>query len=44
MTEKKLTQFGHNVRKSKLVNTVSASFNTTMGQMTEISQRKKTGL
>jgi len=27
-----------------LVNTATASFNTTMGQMTEMSQRKKTGV
>jgi len=38
MTEKKLSQlFGHNVLKSKLVNTVSTSFNTITGQMTEMS-------
>ena len=41
MTEKKLSQFGHNVWKGKLVKTVTASFNTIMGKMTEMSQRKK---
>jgi len=40
VTEKKLSQFGHNIRKYRLLNTVAASFNTTMGEMTEISQRK----
>jgi len=39
--KKQLSQFGHNVWKSRLVNTVTASFNTVTGQMTEMSQRKK---
>jgi len=38
----KLNQFGHNVCKDRLVNTVVASSNTIMGEMTEISQWKKT--
>ena len=38
---KKLSQFGHNVWKGRLVNTVMTSFNTIMGQMTKISQVKK---
>jgi len=42
MTEKKLSQFGRNVRKGKLMNTVTASFNIITGLMTEMSQRKKT--
>jgi len=37
---KKLSQFGHNVRKCRLVSTITASFNTSMGQMTETSSRK----
>jgi len=37
---KNLGQFGHHVRKGSLVNAVTASLNTTMGQMTEMSQRK----
>jgi len=42
MTEKKLSQFGHNhVRIYRLVKTVSASFNAVTAQMTEMSQRKK---
>jgi len=41
---KKLSQFGHNVRKGRLVNTVTASFNTIMGQMTEMFQRNKIAL
>jgi len=40
---KNLSRFGDNVRKYRLMNAVSASFNTIMGQTTEISQRKKTG-
>jgi len=40
----KLSQFGHNVRKYRLVDTVTASFNTISGQMTEMPQRKKTSL
>ena len=35
---KKLSQFGHNVRKHRLMNTVMASFNTIMGEMTEMSK------
>jgi len=34
------SQFDRNVRMYSLVNTVTASFNTIMGQMTEMSQRK----
>jgi len=37
MTEK-ISQFGYSVRKSKLVNTVSASFNTVRGQMADMLQ------
>jgi len=37
---KKLSQFSHNVGKSRLVNIVATSFNTIMEQMTEIPQRK----
>ena len=37
----KESQFGHNVWKFSLVNIVALSFNTTVGQMTEMSQRKK---
>jgi len=33
--QKKLRQFGHNDRKYRLVNNVTASFGTIMGQMTE---------
>jgi len=36
-----LSQFGHNVRKCRLVNTVAANVNTITGQMNEMSQRKK---
>ena len=39
-----LSQFGHNVWKYRLVNAITASFNTIIGQMTEMSQRKKVGL
>jgi len=35
-----LSQFGHIVRKGRLVNIV-VSFNTIIGQMTEMSQLKK---
>jgi len=39
---KKLSQFGHNVWKGRLVNnTVTASFNAIMRKLTEMSQRKK---
>jgi len=38
---KKLSHFGQNVWKYRLINTVTASFNTTLRQMTEMSQRKK---
>jgi len=37
----KLSHFGHNDRKYRLVNTVTASFNNITGQMTETSQRNK---
>jgi len=40
---KKINQFGQNPRKGRVVNTVSASFNNITRQMTEKSQRKKTG-
>jgi len=36
MTEKKLSQFDHNVIKYGLVDTVTVTFNTIMGQMTTI--------
>jgi len=39
---KKLSQFGHNVRKYRLVNNVRRNFNSCVGQMTEMSQREKT--
>jgi len=32
-----LSQFGHNLRKGKLVNTVTTCYNTITGQMTELS-------
>jgi len=38
MNEKKLSHFGQNVSKYRLMNTVTASFNTTVRQMTEMSQ------
>ena len=38
--KKQLCQFGHDVRKYRLVNTFKARFNTIMRQMTEMSQRK----
>jgi len=38
---KKLSQFGQNVRKGRLVNTVSANFNTIIRQVAEMSQRKE---
>jgi len=38
---KNLSQSGHTVWKYRLVNTVAASFNAIMGQMTEMSQRNK---
>jgi len=41
MTEKKLSQIGNNVRKDRLVNTVTANFYTFMAQLTEMSQGKK---
>jgi len=41
MTEKSC-RFGHNVRNYRLVKTVTASFNSTMGQTAETTQRKKT--
>ena len=38
---KKLSQFGHNVRKGRQVNTtVPASFNIITGQMTNVSAKK----
>jgi len=39
---KKLSQFGHNDRKGKLVDIVTANFNAVEGQMTKTSQGKKT--
>jgi len=41
MTEKKLYQFGHNVREYRLVSTVTARFRNSTGQTTKMSQRKK---
>jgi len=41
MTEKKISLFGHDVRKWRVVNTVAETFNTIMGQMVETFQRKK---
>jgi len=38
---KKLSQFGHNVRKGRPVNIVSLSFDNITGQMIEMHQRKK---
>jgi len=38
---KKLSQFGHNVRKYKLVSAAAKNFNTNMRQMTKISQQRK---
>ena len=38
---KKTSHFGQNVRNYKLKNTVTASLNTTVGEMTEMAQRKK---
>jgi len=38
--QEKLGQFGHNVRNVRLVNTVTVSFKTFMGYMTEMSQKK----
>jgi len=35
-----LNQFGHNVCKSRLANSVTPSFNSTMEQITEMSHRK----
>jgi len=40
INQKKLSQFDHNVWKGRLVNAVMESFNNTIGQMTEMSQRK----
>ena len=42
-SSKQLSPFRHNVRKGRLMNrpTVMASFNAIMGQMTEMSLRKK---
>jgi len=37
---KKLSQFGHNVRKYKLVNAVMANFDINMRQMTKTTQQK----
>ena len=42
IAEKITCPFGHNVQKYRLVNTVAASFNTSMGQMTEMLRRKNT--
>ena len=41
MTEKSYVNSGHNVWKSRLVNSVTTSFKTTMGQMTEMLQWPK---
>ena len=40
---KKLRRLGRNVWKGRLVNAATASFNDITGQMTEMSQRRKTG-
>jgi len=37
---RKLRQFGHNIRKYKLMEAVIANFNTNMRQMTKTSQQK----
>jgi len=37
----KLRQFGHNIRKYKLMDAVIANFNTNMRQTTKTSQQKK---
>jgi len=37
---KQISQFGHNARNNRLVNTVSASFNTITRYMTERSKWK----
>jgi len=39
---KKLGQFGQSVQKFRLLNTLILCFNITLGQMTKMSQRKKT--
>jgi len=39
IAEKKIQSY--NIQRYRLVKTVAASFNTAMGQMTEMSQRKK---
>ena len=39
---KKLSHFGQNIWKYRLMNTVTASFNTTVRQMTEMPQQKMT--
>ena len=40
MTEKKISQFGHNVQKYRLLNIVTASFKITLEQTIEMSQQK----
>jgi len=37
---KKISQFGHNVRKYRPVNAVTANFNTNVRQMTKMTQQK----
>jgi len=39
--KKELGQFGHNVRKYKIVSAVAKNFNTNIRQMTKISQQRK---
>jgi len=41
---KKLKQFGHKIRKGRLVNVVTTSLNNTTGQMSELSWRNKAGV
>jgi len=40
LNDQKISQFGHSVRKGRLVNTVSASFNTITRRMTDKSERQ----
>ena len=40
-TEENYVKFGHVVRKHRLVNTVTASFNSIVGQRTKMSHRKR---
>jgi len=40
MNEKNFSHFGQSVKKYRLMNTVTISFNTIVRQMTEMSQQK----